>query len=482
MNYILIDRDYKNVFRFFNEISGVPRGSHNNTAISNYLVDFAKSRNLEYIQDEFENVVIFKEATKGYEDSPAIILQGHMDMVCEKTPESNHDFVNDGLDLLVDGDYLYANNTTLGADNGIAIAYALAFLDDNDLKHPRLEAVFTTDEEVGMDGAIGLDVSVLQGKYLINMDSGEEGTLLISSAGGLTASCEIPLVHTNVDGLKIQIAINNLKGGHSGAEIHRNRTNATKLLGRLLFELKESFDYHLISIEGGQKDNVIPRDAYAEICIDPDSYDEFETLFETLSNRYQSELSVTEPDLTLNAETFESKEYKCIDEKTFEKILLYLIHVPNGVQKMSGAFDDLVESSLNIGVLRMNEESAVFRHSVRSSINSYKGFISNKLDSLGKLVGGNYYVGGQYPAWEYKVDSPLRDHMEKVYKEMYNEKPILAAIHAGLECSFFAGKIPDVDIVSLGPDMDDIHTPQERLNIPSTIRVYKYLEKVIENI
>lgn len=482
MDYILQDQDYKNIFKFSSEISAIPRGSYNNKEISNYLVDFAKSRDLEYVQDEFENVIIIKEATSGYEDSPPIILQGHMDMVCEKTPDSSHDFKKDGIEIIVEGDYVHGNKTTLGADDGVAISYALALLDDDTLRHPRLEAVFTTDEEVGMDGAIGLDVSNLQGKYLINMDSGEEGVLLISSAGGLTGSTQIPIHRVNIYGLKVQIAINGLKGGHSGSEIHKNRTNAIKLLGRLLFELDDLFDYHLVSVEGGQKDNVIPRDAYATICINADSYNECEKILDTLSKRYIKELSQSEPDLSIEVQVFKEEPLDCLEHTSFKNILFYLIHCPNGVQEMSGTFDGLVESSLNIGVVRFSEESAVFRHSIRSSLNSYKNYISDKLESLATHSGGTYKVNGQYPAWEYKADSPLRDHMISVYKDMYKEPPKLEAIHAGLECSFFAGKIPDIDIVSLGPDMHDIHTPEERLNIPSTIRVYKYLEKVIEGI
>ncbi len=481
MNNILLEKDYKNIFNFFSQISKIPRGSGNNTAISNYLVDFAKKRNLEYIQDEFENVVIIKEASQGYENAPPIILQGHMDMVCEKTPESNHDFMKDGIELIVDGDYLRANNTTLGADNGIAVAYALALLDDDMLKHPRLEVVITTDEEVGMDGAIGLDVSILKAKYLINMDSGEEGTLLISSAGGLTASNEIPVNRSIINGIKVKLSINKLKGGHSGAEIHKNRTNAIKLLGRLLFDLKENFNYHLISIEGGQKDNVIPRDSYAEICIEADAYEDLVKAIDTLSNRYIEELSQSEPELTIQSQPLDQTDHECLDDTSFNNVLFYLIHSPNGVLKISATFEGLVESSLNVGVMRIDSESAVIRHSVRSSVNSYKKFISDRLESLARASGGSYKVNNQYPAWEYKAHSELRNHMEKVFGEVYDKKPKLEAIHAGLECSFFAGKISGVDIVSLGPDMDDIHSPKERLNIPSTIRVYKYLEKVIED-
>ena len=247
-----------------------------------------------------------------------------------------------------------------------------------------------------------------------------------------------------------------------------------------MFELKKSFDYSLISIEGGQKDNVIPRDAYAILCIEKESFEDFEKGLETLSNKYTKELEISEADLSIDHKVFEEDEFECLHPTSFEKVLLYLINTPNGVQKMSSAIPGLVESSLNMGVLRINEEKALFRFSVRSAINSYKQFISDKLEYLAEFLGGEYTIKGQYPAWEYKLESPLRDHMSKVYQEVYGKKPKFEAIHAGLESSFFSGKIPDVDIVALGPNMQDIHSPQERLNIPSAIRVYQYLEKVIE--
>ncbi|WP_246240290.1 beta-Ala-His dipeptidase [Anaerocolumna sedimenticola] len=283
MNQQLQELDYKKVFHFFSEISAVPRGSRNNTAISNYLADFAKSRDLKYVQDEYENVVIIKEATPGYENVPAIILQGHMDMVCEKTNDCTHDFLTQGIELYVDGDYIHADRTTLGADNGIAVAYALALLDDASLKHPRIEAVFTTDEETGMDGAIGLDVSALQGKYLLNIDSENEGSLWTSSAGGLTSTCDLPVNRISDKGVKINIAISDLQGGHSGAEIHKNRTNATKLMSRMLFELRNYVHFGLIDMMGGLKDNAIPRDAVANLVLQPEDLEEFNLGFEELA-------------------------------------------------------------------------------------------------------------------------------------------------------------------------------------------------------
>lgn len=480
MNSLLQQQDYKNIFHYFTEISAVPRGSKNNTAISNYLVNFAKERGLEYRQDEFENVVIIKEATKGYENSEAIMIQGHMDMVCEKSNDSTHDFVTSGIELFVDGDFIHADRTTLGADNGIAVAYALALLDDNTLEHPRLEVLITTDEEIGMEGAIGLDVSNLKGKYLLNIDSEDEGTILTSSAGGLTGTTNLPIQRVNNTGLKVEIAISELQGGHSGAEIHKNRTNANKLMGRLLFDLREHVNFDLLDIKGGLKDNAIPRDSVSEIVIEPADYELFTTSLTAINDKYVKELKSSEPNLTITNKKGGEGDYSVIQPTSFEKVLFLLLNTPTGVQVMSSDIEGLVESSLNLGILHIEKDMAVFCFSVRSSVNSYKEFLSNKLAYLSEFLGGEYIVRGQYPAWEYKKESSLREHLMKVYKEMYGVDAKLEAIHAGLECSFFAEKIPGLDIISMGPNMQDIHTPKEKLSISSTKRVYQYLEKIIE--
>ncbi len=482
MNQQLLEMDYKKVFRFFSEISAVPRGSKNNTAISNYLVEFAKSRGLEYVQDEYENVVIIKEATSGYENSPAIIIQGHMDMVCEKTNDCTHDFLAEGIELYVDGDFIHADRTTLGGDNGIALAYSLALLDDTSLGHPRLEAVFTTDEEIGMEGAIGLDVSILKGKYLINADSENEGSLWTSSAGGLTSTCELPVKRVSDKGIKINITISDLQGGHSGAEIHKNRTNATKLMARLLFELRDYVSFGLIDMMGGLKDNAIPRDSNADLLIQPEDVDEFAKGFEELAKKYKNELISSEPNLEIHMNRLGEGKFNCLHPTSYEKVLFLLINTPNGVQVMSADIPGLVESSVNLGIFRLEEEKASICFSVRSSVNSYKQYLSSCLGYMAQFLGGEFYVRAQYPAWEYKKESPLREYLVRVFKEQYGYEPKLEAIHAGLECSFFAEKIPAIDIVSLGPDMKDIHTPKECLSISSAIRVYKYLEKVIEGL
>jgi dipeptidase D len=482
MNQQLLDMDYKKVLHYFSEISAVPRGSKNNTAISNYLAEFAKSRGLQYVQDEYENVVIIKEASSGYEDAPAIILQGHMDMVCEKTNDCTHDFLTEGIELYVDGDYIHADRTTLGADNGIAVAYVLAMLDDTSLNHPRLEAVITTDEETGMDGAMGVDVSILKGRYMINADSENEGVLWTSSAGGLTSTCELPINRISDKGLRINIAISDLQGGHSGAEIDKNRTNATKLLGRLLFELREQVGFSLIDMMGGLKDNAIPRDSSANLFLLPGDLEVFDKKFEELVKKYKTELVSSEPYLEIQATNLGEGEYRFLHPTSFEKVLFLLVNTPNGVQVMSTDIPGLVESSLNLGVFKVEEEKAMYCFSVRSSVNSYKQYLTDKLQYMAQFLGGEFFVRGQYPAWEFKKDSALREHLIKVFKEQYGHEPKLEAVHAGLECSFFAEKLPGVDIVSLGPEMHDIHTPKERLSISSTIRVYKYLEKVIEGL
>ncbi|MDF2472811.1 MAG: hypothetical protein K0R21_593 [Anaerocolumna sp.] len=482
MNKILEEKDYKKIFHYFTEISAIPRGSKNNTAISNYLVNFAKEHKLEYKQDELENVIIIKEATPGYEAAPVIMIQGHMDMVCEKTNDSTHDFLTEGLELLVKDDYIYADRTTLGGDNGIAVAYTLAFLEDDTLKHPRIEAIFTTDEEIGMEGAMGIDVSPLKGKYLLNIDSEDEGSILTSSAGGMTATCELPIKRETLDGIKVTVAISELQGGHSGAEIDKNHTNAAILMGRLLFELREVSSYGLIDMNGGLKDNAIPRDAVANLLVQPEDMEQFSTEVENLTIKYKNELQSSEPNMMIGLTKGEQGQYDCLTASSFEKMLFLLIHMPNGVQVMSSNIPGLVESSLNLGIFQMEQEQINIYYHIRSAVNSYKQYLADKLNYLSQFLGGEFYIRSQYPAWEYKKDSPFRDHLAKVFVEHYGYEPKFEAIHAGLECSFFAEKVDGIDIVSLGPDMYDIHTPKERLSIASTIRVYQYLEKVIEGL
>ena len=475
----LKELDYKGVFKYFSEISKIPRCSGNEKEISDYLVSFAKEHRLEYTQDDAYNVIMVKEASPGFENEPAIILQGHMDMVCEKEKDGSHDFSKDPIKLMVDGDFIHADGTTLGADNGIAVAYILALFSDDSLEHPRLEAIITTDEEVGMKGAKALDLSSLQGEYMINLDSEEEGYLLASCAGGLSGIASLPIKRVEEKGRKLKISIGGLKGGHSGVDIIQNRTNATKLMGRLLFDLSKTYSFGLIDMYGGSKDNVIPREAIAHILITDDNIEEIKNEIAELMGIYKKELASSEPELEYLLEDLGDGDYNQIHMISFEKILFLLVNMPNGVQVMSSDIEELVESSLNLGGFRIEEDRAIYQYSVRSSKGSYKHFISDRLDYMVSFLGGDYEVRAEYPAWEFKKDSPLRDHMQSIYQEIYGEKMIVQAIHAGLECGLIYEKMPGIDIVSIGPDMSRVHTVDEKVSISSTIRVYQFLEKVL---
>lgn len=481
MDKRLEQMDYKGIFKYFSEISKIPRGSGNEGEISEYLVSFAKSRGLQYNKDEANNIIIIKEATPGYENQPAIMLQGHMDMVCEKRKEGTHDFLKDGIKLLIDGDFLHADGTTLGADNGIAVAYMMSLLSDDNLEHPRIEAVITSDEEVGMNGAKALDLSSLKAEYLINLDSEEEGYLLASCAGGLTGTCTLPLKRVTEEGKRIKISLGGLKGGHSGMDIVHNRTNANKLLARLLFDLRENVSFGLIHMEGGFKDNVIPREASAELVIAPDDYSQVSNRISDIIKTYKKELESSEPDLECVVEDLGDGQCNMLHPVSFEKLLFLMIQIPYGVQVMSSDIDALVESSLNLGIFRLEEEQAVICNSVRSSKSSYKHYVSSRLKYLADFLGGEYIVRSEYPAWEFKRESKLRDHLQKNYKDMYGKEMKVEAIHAGLECGLIAEKMPGIDIVSIGPDMSRVHTIDEKVSISSTVRVYQFLERIIGN-
>lgn len=472
--------DYKKVFYYFEEISNIPRGSKYNTKISNYLVSFAREHNLSYKQDAYENVIIWKEASKGYEHCETVMIQGHMDMVCEKESHIEHDFTTEPLDLIVEEDFVYANGTTLGGDDGIAIAYALAILDDDTLAHPPLEVVITTDEEIGMDGAFGLDTSELKAKYMLNIDSEEEGILLSSCAGGMTSTCMLPKLDiVTKEGTKMNVKILGLQGGHSGAEIHKNRTNANRLLGRLLGTLeKNQIEYSVIQMNGGLKDNAIPREAEIELVTkDVEKVKEVIEKFEIVIKK---ELRASEPNVVVTIKEEETGSYEVWKKELEKKVYMMLTYAPNGIQTMSAEIEGLVESSLNLGIFKTEADNIIFSFSVRSSVSSYKQYLSEQLENLIVFLGGVYEKKGEYPGWEYNPDSKLRGVMCEVYREQYGTEVKVEAIHAGLECGIIAEKMPGIDIVSFGPDIFDIHTPKEKLSISSAKRVYEYIVKVLE--
>lgn len=470
------------VFYYFEEICNIPHGSGNTKQISDYLVEFAKKKELRFIQDEMGNVVIFKEASKGYEESPTVILQGHVDMVCEKTAMSQHDFEKDGLKLCVDGDEIYAKDTTLGGDDGIAVAYELAVLEDETLAHPAIEAVFTVDEEIGLLGAEGLDTSVLKGKYLINLDSEAEGYLWSGCAGGLRSYSELPVKRVEGTGLSCKITVDGLLGGHSGSEINKNRSNAILLLARFLHECGSELDLFLYDMKGGQKNNAIPRQADAEVLVSAEDAGRLEQMAKVFTSTLQKEYTGSDENIQVHVEVQEESTKQVLHPASQEKVLFFLIHYPNGIRKMCGFIEGLVETSCNVGIVRLMPSTFICETSVRSSVGSEKRALADQIRYLTEFLGGEYDEDGSYPAWEYKKDSVLRPLMTKVYEEMYQKEPVVEVIHAGLECGLFYEKIEGLDCVSIGPDMKDIHTSEERLSISSTKRVYEYLVEVLKRI
>jgi dipeptidase D len=468
------------VFHFFEEISRIPHGSGNTKQISDYCVSFAQERNLNYYQDEANNVIIQKAATPGYEQSEPIIIQGHMDMVCEKEAGADFDFEKDSLILYQENDFLKAKETTLGGDDGIALAYACAILDSETIAHPPLEVIFTVDEEIGMLGASTIDVSMLKGKKLLNIDSDQEGYFLTSCAGGVRVNINLPLTFQPGFGEGYKLTISGLLGGHSGTEIKEERANAIILCGRILKVLQDQFNLAVTGIAGGQMDNVIPRQAVLQFLLDPADEQELKHTVQTLSDVLKLEFKNSDPSLSLQFEkeaegTKKGQPPLALTPKSLVKILYLLRNIPYGVQNMSTDIVGLVETSLNPGILKINEQELLLSTSIRSSVTSRKYDLLDRITLLAEFLGAQVNTSGDYPAWEYRKDSQLREQFTKTYSDLFGKEAVLEAIHAGLECGIFCGKISGLDCISFGPNIWDIHTPQERLSISSTERVYKLL-------
>lgn len=478
---VLSDLEPKEVFSYFEKISSIPRASYHEEKISNYCAEFARKHDLEYIQDELKNIIIIKEATPGYEQEEPVIIQGHLDMVCEKKPDCDIDFDTDGIRIMIDGDDLAADGTTLGGDDGIAIAYALAILASDTIEHPRLEVIFTVAEEVGMEGASGIDVSMLKGRRLLNLDSEEEGIFLAGCAGGAGMKCRLPVHCVSMKGTSVEITIHGLNGGHSGTEINKGRANANVLMGRLLVELAKHVTYHLASLEGGRKDNAIPRESKAILCLAEKDLDTLEQVIMKIQKDLSNEYAVTDKDVNITLEKENAEiPFQMLDDASTRRALLFINAMPNGVQAMSADVEGLVETSLNLGILELNYQEMILSYAVRSSVSSAKEALLDKMAYLTESLGGSVERSGDYPVWEYKRDSAFRDKLAAVYERMYGKPPVIQAIHAGLECGLLAGKLPGLDCISIGPDMQDVHTTEEKLNIPSTKRVWDFILEVLK--
>ncbi len=477
---VLSHLEPQSVFYYFEEITKIPHGSGNIDQISDYLVEFAKKRDLFYIQDKVKNVIIVKEATPGYENEPALMLQGHMDMVAVKKPDCDIDMKTEGLRVAIDGDKIYAEGTSLGGDDGVAVAYALALLDSDTIKHPRLEVVITVDEEVGMDGAREIDLSMLTANRMLNLDSEDEGIFLTSCAGGARVRCSLPLQKTQTSGVCVEIKVAGLLGGHSGGEIHKERGNSNCLMARILWKAIQKMPVSLLSIQGGLADNAIPRETVATVLIDATQVDDFVALVEEVGAQIQEELSTKDPACKISVSQLGTDNAMAVGYDDTKKAVAMLTALPNGIMAMSADMPGLVQTSLNMGILEMNDSGIHAEFAVRSSIESEKYTLIEKMAAVVTLANGSYEVSGDYPGWKYRVDSPLRNKMIAVYEKMYGVSPKVEAIHAGLECGLLGSKIEDLDCVSIGPQMSDIHTTEETLSISSTARMWDYLIKLLE--
>ncbi len=476
-NPVLTGLEPQPVFRFFEELTAIPHGSGNTEAASDWAADFARARGLEHRRDEMGNVVIRKPASPGYEDHPGVILQGHLDMVCVKERGVDHDFTKDPLRLVVEGDWVRAQGTTLGGDNGIAVALILALLDDAGAVHPPIEAVFTVDEEVGLLGAGGLDCSDLAGRRLINLDSEDEGVLTVSCAGG--SRCDVDRTYPLEEGrgAVCVLTVSGGQGGHSGIEIGKGLANAGKLLGACLAEME---GVRLISMSGGAQDNAIPKEAEAVFLA------ESAAALEPVRKRFEEEVlpgfAGAEPGLAVRLVSVPPERRRALSREDSRAVIGLLNEYPNGVQAMSGDIPGLVQTSLNLGILRLEDGALSLSSSVRSSVLAEKEALCGALAALADRYGARFSQRGAYPPWEYRKDSPLREVMLRVYRRMTGKEMEVEAIHAGLECGLFAGKLPGLDAASIGPDLREVHSTRERMSISSVQRTWAYLREVLREL
>lgn len=488
------------VFHYFEQICRIPHPSYHCESISNYLMDFAKAHGLEAYQDQFYNVIIIKEASAGKEELEPIMIQGHMDMVTVKDDGIRIDMQKEGLQLAVDGDYIYAKGTSLGGDDGIAVAYGLALLDDDTLSLPRIELVVTTEEEVGMEGATGINLSVCRANRMLNLDSEDEGEFVVACAGGMRVHADmeagekLPLTENE---LLYCIEVGGLAGGHSGTEIIRHSANACKVIGSVLHGLwAMDCPFMMMDLEGGTKDNAIPIYAKALIAVSKERKDQIKANIDKLHEDFRKQYGATDPDGYVKCSEVEpadrndmqsclqntKKEILLFSKERTRQIIDFLCEVPNGVQSMCTEMPELPQTSLNLGIMKGEADGIHFDFSLRSSVSAEKKELCDKVCEIIDKYEGTYELGGDYPAWEYKADSALREHLVRVYEKQYGKLPEVLSIHAGLECGILASKKPGLDCVSVGPDILDIHTTRERLSISSVQRVWKFLVEALETL
>ena len=479
---ILSNIEPKEVFQYFEELSMVPRSTFHTKKISDFCVEFAKAHNLEYIQDEMNNVIIKKPGTAGYEDSDPVIIQGHLDMVATKTTDSDHDFENDPLDLFVDGDLIGAKNTTLGGDDGIAVAYAMAILASTDIPHPPIEAVFTVDEEIGMGGAHHLDTSVLKGKICLNIDSEIEGVMTVGCAGGYIYDTFIPIEWSEESGTKMTISLSNLQGGHSGDDINKGRGNAIKILNRFLWDLNERYGLLVASLEGGNLRNAIAREANAVIVFDEVLKENIRVDFNMYAAEMEEVWKITEPGLQLELESVDLPGEVLTQEFT-NKLLNALYACPHGVFAMSYRMPGMVETSTNLAAVKFIENDTILiTTSQRSDVDSEKMNIAHMVAAVFRLIGAEVEHGEGYPGWAPNPESAILKIAVESYKQLFGYEPVVRSIHAGLECGLFLEKYPGMDMISFGPTLRGVHSPDEKVDIETVGKWWKHLVDILERL
>lgn len=481
--YIFEGLQPERVWKFFYEITRIPRPSKKEGKIIAYLENFGKERGLETIKDAVGNIVIRKPASPGYENKPWVCLQSHMDMVCEKNPNSTHDFENDPLQLRIVDDWVMATDTTLGADNGIGMAMSLAILDDNSLQHGPIECLFTVDEETGLTGAFALDPSMLKSKILINLDSEDEGVIFIGCAGGRDTVGKTKVAYTSISEelIALEIVISGLKGGHSGDDINKGRANANKLLARILYAIDAETSMKLCHIDGGNLRNAIPRDAKATIAIPSNDKEKVNNIINTYQNYFTNEYKVTDPEIKVTL-TETSLPSQALTPELKKTIIRLLLGLPHGVLAYSQDIPDFVETSTNLASIKITNEEVIISTSQRSSLESAKLYANQMVASVFALAGFDYAHSDGYPGWTPNPNSPLLKKAADIYEELYHKKANVRAIHAGLECGLFSEKIPGMDMISIGPTMRGVHSPEEKLHIPSVANVYTWVVEILKRL
>lgn len=467
------------VFYHFEEISKIPRESYHEKAISDYLVEFGKKLNLETYQDKYYNVVLRRKATPGYENAPGIVIQGHMDMVCEKESDSNHDFRKDPIDLIVDGNRLRANKTTLGGDNGIAIAMGMAILEDESIKCGTIELLATTSEEIDLNGALSLEPNILKGKMLINIDSEDEGVITVGSAGGVEIDILLPIEKETLTDVNLYtLSLEKLQGGHSGVEINQKRENANKILAEVLHNLKTLTDYSLVEVFGGSKDNAIPRSGKVILASSKDIKD----IISKVADEVKAKYVAFEPEMSFTLEATTAREVSVLSKKTLDSYIKTIEEIPTGVNTWMKEYPEIVESSDNLAIVKTLDENINIIVSLRSSDPEVLNELKDKIASILKENNASFEFSAGYPEWKFRAESKLREKALEVYKKLYNKDMKVEVIHAGLECGAISQNYPDIDFISVGPNLRDVHTPSEYLEIDSTERVYNYVVELINSL